>query len=724
MIGKTLSHYKIIERIGHGGMGVVYKAEDTRLHRIVAIKMLPPEFATDEKRRHRLLAEAQAASALNHPCICTIHEIEEDGENVFIVMEHIHGRSLKDEIIRGPIPWQRALQIAIQTAAGLEFAHRHQIIHRDLKPANILITEENSVKILDFGLAKMVQQVDEEILSQAVTFEKDLTTTGQVIGTIPYMSPEQISGQKVDARSDLFSFGVTLYEMLSGRMPFHGNSTYELMSSILKETPNPISSLKPDVPLAFQQIVEKAMAKEPKNRYQNSNEILNELRKIEIAQQKDSEKADQHSLAVLYFENMSGSKEEEYFRDGMTEDVITELSKIRNLKVFPRSAVVGFRDKPVSAQQIGQQLNASCVLEGSLRRSGSRIRITAQLVETYGGHSLWAERYDREMIDIFDLQEEIARSIAQALRITLSPQEELAIGQKPTVNAEAYDYYLRGRSYARRTTATDLEYAIQMFEHALALQPDFALAYAGIASVYSFLYVTYGAKSEWNKMGHLAADRALALDPELPEALAAVGIMMFAEGHYEEAIRCTQKAIARKPDCETAYWTLARSLFLSGRYQEAADLVTPAIEASGDDYNVYIPLYIVLVRLGRKEEAFQLTEKYVNVLERHLEMVPEDARARILLANRYAAFGRESDAIRELEKALKLRPDDPGQLYNAACTYGILQRKEEALATLRNAGLGGSFIADWAENDPDLACVHNDPEFIQLIIEIRKSHGS
>ncbi|PWT93286.1 MAG: protein kinase [Acidobacteria bacterium] len=719
MIGKALSHYKILEKLGQGGMGVVYKAEDTRLRRPVAIKMLPPEFAKDQNRIRRLMMEAQAASSLNHQNICTIYELEEVKGVFFIAMEYIQGHSLREEILQGPIPWERSLRISLQIAEALETAHRHNIVHRDIKPSNILITDQEVVKILDFGLAQIFWEVDEEKLSEAITQEK-ITELGHVVGTTHYMSPEQIHGHKVDARSDLFSFGVLLYEMLAARLPFRGSSVYEVMNSILKEPADSLTKSNPNIPLSFQRVIEKAMAKNREMRYQTSTEIIHDLKKVGDNQKDYDTQARRESVAVRYFENLSGAKEEEYFRDGMTEDVITELSKIRDLKVFPRSAVVSFRDKPFTVSQIGQELDASYVLEGSLRRSGNRIRITAQLVEVYNGHSVWAERYDRELKDVFDLQDEIARSIANALRITLSPQEEVEIAQKPTENTEAYDYYLRGRGYARRRTESDLEYAVEMFNHALSLQPDFALAHAGMANVYVLFDNWYREGLHWIDKARLAAERALALDPELPEALAAQAGILIAETNYEEAIRCTRKAIARKPDCENAYWQLGRALFLTKRLQESADTVNQAIESSGDDYNIYIPFTLALETLGKSKLGVEVREKHTKALKRQLAMYPEDVRARMLLACNLAYFGKEEEAVQELQKVIQERPLDPMLLYNAACAYGILQRKKDALETFKKAAFRGNIIGIWAEKDPDLACLHDDPEFIRLMAELRQ----
>jgi non-specific serine/threonine protein kinase len=419
------------------------------------------------------------------------------------------------------------------------------------------------------------------------------------------------------------------------------------------------------------------------------------------------------SVAVLYFENQSGAKEDEYFRDGITEDVVTEISKIVQLQIFPRSEMLAFRDKPVTAQQVGQQLGAAYVLEGSIRRSGSRVRITAQLVEASTRHSVWAERYDRQLEDVFAIQEEIARSIAQALRITLTPQEEKTIARKPTENPLAYDFFLRGRSYTRRE---NIDYGLQMFEQAIELDPNFALAHGGIAHLCGLIYEVREQNPKWIERGLAACDRATALAPDLPEVLVARSRMCYAQKKYEEAAMLAWRAIERKPDCEGSWNILGRAYFASGRFEEAAALTERALESNGDDYNTYIPYHQAQERLGHKKESEGIRVRMCKVLRQQLELVPEDVRARILLATQLASFSQDADeSIRHLQTAVALRPGDPNTLYNAACTYGVLGKKPEALETLRKALTAGYGNLNWAAKDSDLVCLHDDPEFRKLV---------
>ncbi|HUI52520.1 MAG TPA: protein kinase [Terriglobales bacterium] len=728
-VGQTLAHYNITRKIASGGMGIVYEADDTRLGRRVALKFLPEQMAQNSQLIERFQREARAASALNHPNICTIHAIEHvDGQN-FLVMELLEGQTLAHMLGRVAFSMDKLLPIATQIADALESAHAKGIVHRDIKPANIFITDRGQVKILDFGLVKIEPeelQVNEQN-STKIEPQHQLTSPGVAMGTASYMSPEQARGQLVDARTDLFSLGTVLYQMAGGVLPFPGDTSAVVFDAILNRDPEPVDRINPALPAELGRILAKLLEKDRTLRCQSANELKTDLNRLKrnldsggkrAAELSDTKsgipKLASHSIAVLYFENLSGVKEDEYLRDGITEDIITELSKIRGLNTFSRPTVLAFRDKPVTPSQIGQVLKAAYVLTGSLRRSGNRLRITTQLVDTQTDFPLWSERYDREMKDVFEVQDEIARKIAEALRVTLSPQELEDLALKPTENLQAYDLYLRGKRYARRQTRQDLEFALQMFENAVAIDPSFALAYAACANACAMFYCNYSRDAIWVERARNASGKAVALRWDLPEVMVSQAWVLYATELHDEAVRMVQKAIERKRDCEGAYYLLCRALFSAGRYQEVIDVMETALEVSGEDYNVYVPIANALGALGKKDEHRNLLLRRIAALENHLKQVPEDARARVLMATDYAELERVEDALRELNMAITLRANEASILYNAACTYAILHRKREALETIKKAWEAGFKDSVWARRDPDLALLHDDPEFLRL----------
>jgi len=736
VIGQTISHYRIVEKLGSGGMGVVYAAEDKLLGRRVALKFLPEELAQDTQALERFQREARAASALNHPNICTVYAIEQHEQKHFIAMELLEGQTLAQMIGSQPFPTEEVLALGIQIADALESAHARGIVHRDIKPANIFVNSRAQVKVLDFGLAKIEARqralgpgADAQL--ETVGPGNELTVAGATLGTVSYMSPEQARGQLADARTDLFSLGIVLYQMTAGALPFRGDTSAIVFEAILNRDPAPVTQANPSIPPELGRILDKALEKDRSLRYQTATDLKTDLTRLKrdldsggrrAAAGGDSRngvagKQEEKSLAVLYFENLSGVKEDEYFRDGITEDIITELSKIKGLNIFSRPTVLAFRDKQVTPAQIGQRLKAAYVLTGSLRRAGNRLRINAQLIDTHTDFPLWSERYDREMKDVFEVQDEIARKIAQALRITLSPQEQQAIATKPTEDLQAYDLYLRGKSYARRLTRQDLEFALQMFENAVAQDPGFALGYASIANVCAQNYYHYLRETSWIGRAMAASQRAVALQPDQPEVLVAQAWILYASDQYADAVRCVKLAIERKRDCEGAYYLLGRALFASGHYQELAAIAEEAVEASGGDYNVYVPIVNALGALGKEEALRNMRVREIQALEEHIKRVPEDARARALLAIQFARSGRVDDAAREANLALALRPSEATVLYNLACGFCILNKKAEALESLTKSWNAGFKDSDWARRDPDLVLLHGDAEFERLYPE-------
>jgi non-specific serine/threonine protein kinase len=730
LIGQSILHYTILRQLGSGGMGVVYEARDAQLDRHVALKFLPADLARDSQLLERFQREARAASSLNHPNICTIHAIERHELQHFIVMELLVGQTLAERLNGQPMDVETMLPLAVQMADALESAHAKGVVHRDIKPANLFLTERGQLKILDFGLAKIaISQTTQAADGGRQAAGDELTSPGSAVGTISYMSPEQARGQLVDARTDLFSAGTVLYQMATGVLPFQGDTSAVIFDAILNRDPQPAAEINPALPVEFVRILEKCIEKDRALRCQTATELKTDLnrmkRNLESNKSRAKAKTDSDSgthkqgksVAVLYFENLSGAKEDEYLRDGITEDVITELSKIRGLNIFSRPTVLAFRDQSVTPQQVGQKLGAAYVLTGTLRRSGARLRINAQLVDTRTDFPLWSERFDREMKDVFEVQDEMARKIAEALRVTLSPEELEALAVKPTENLQAYDLYLRGKRYARRQTRQDLEFALQMFENGVAIDPNFALAYAACANACAMFYCNYSRDQVWVERAREASGKAVALRWDLPEVQVSQAWVLYAAALHDEAVRMVKKAIERKRDCEGAYYLLCRALFAAGRYQEVLDVAETAIEASGEDYNVYVPIANSMGALGKTEGTRNLIQRRIGALENHLKQVPEDARARILLGGDYARLGRTDDALRELNLAVTLRANEASILYNASCLYCVLDRKVEALDALGKAWEAGFRDAVWARRDPDLMKLHGDPEFNRLYPE-------
>ncbi|GMQ79528.1 MAG: hypothetical protein BMS9Abin02_2126 [Anaerolineae bacterium] len=587
MIGKTISHYKIIEKLGGGGMGVVYKAQDLKLDRFVALKFLPPELTRDEESKQRFIHEAKAASALEHTNICNIHEIDEtDDGQIYIVMSSYEGETLKKKIERGPLKIDDAIDIIIQISEGLSRAHEKEIIHRDIKPANIFITEKGVVKILDFGLAK-------------VSGQTQLTQMGTTVGTVAYISPEQARGEKVDYRTDIWSLGVVLYEMLTGQLPFKGDYEQAVMYSIMNEQPEPMTGLRTGVPMELERITNKTLAKSPDERYQHVDEIeadlkilkkeletpgkvqplkvvVEESRKKRFPKEpekkpvwhlpayalavltivvlgvifyskifKDSsipveDQVNLKSVAVLPFTTITRAEEDEIFSAGIYDDILTQLAKIRDLKVISRTSVVRYKDTQKSMREIADELNVANILEGSVRRVGNRIRVVAQLIKADTDEHLWAETYDRDYTDIFAIQSDIAKKIALALKGTLTPEEKSYIEEIPTANMDAYDYFLKGNYYwYTKTTKESFLKAVEMYEKAIELDPDFALAYARVSVVHITLYniLSWDHTKERRQQAKTTLERAMQLDPDHPEVHFAAG------EYYHRIIRDYDRAL-------------------------------------------------------------------------------------------------------------------------------------------------------------------------------------
>jgi serine/threonine protein kinase len=562
MIGKTISHYKILEKLGEGGMGVVYKAEDTKLGRIVALKFLRPELTRNKEAKIRFIHEAQAASALDHNNICTIYEIDEteDGQT-FIVMSCYEGETLKDKIRRGPLKLEEALDMAVQIAQGLEKAHKKGIIHRDIKPANIFVIEDEILKILDFGVAKLAGQ-------------PKLTKTGSALGTAAYMSPEQAKGKEVNHRTDIWSLGVVLYEMLTAQLPFRGEYEQAVIYAILNEEPEPVTNVRNE---ELKKLIIKSLQKESGKRYQDMQELLAGLRSIQKKLETGSEIAISDrvnplpSIAVLPFVNMSPDPENEYFSDGLAEELISALSKLEGLHVTARTSAFRFRGKDLDMREIGEQLNVGTVLEGSVRKSGNRLRITAQLIKAADGFHLWSEKYDRELGDVFAIQDDISLNIVDALKVRLLGKEREKLVKRYTDNMEAYDLYLKGRYFLNTLTEEGIRKSLDCFQEAIQKDPGYAPAYSGVASIHIALVVLQQFSShEMMPKAKSELLKALEMDDSLAEAHAWLGSLSLQyEWDWPSAERELKRAIELKPNSPEAHQFYSDYLSITGRMGEA-----------------------------------------------------------------------------------------------------------------------------------------------------------
>ncbi|MGD8726740.1 MAG: protein kinase [Gemmatimonadales bacterium] len=696
--------YEIDRELGRGGMAVVFLGRDVKHDRRVAIKVLRPEL-TATLGAERFLREIQIAAKLNHPHIVPLFDSGDAEGLLYYVMPYVDGESLRVRLVRsGQLMLDEALEIARAVASALTYAHEHGVIHRDIKPENVLLSGSEAV-VTDFGIARAISAAG----GMALTME------GLVVGTLGYMSPEQAAGSgNIDSRTDVYGLGCVLYDMLVGRAPGRWIDIRSATTGRIPKAPREDRIKLDELPRGVERILVRALAHEQSDRFTTAQDFVEAL----IARDAKLARSIYKTIAVLPFSNLSADPENEYFSDGITEEITNALTKIRSMRVASRTSAFVHKGSTLDVRQIGRKLGVDHVLEGSVRRDGDRIRLTAQLVNVEDGCHLWSERYDRELQDVFAIQDELSQSIVQALRLALSEEEREAIARVPTDDIQAYDYYLRGRQFFHQFRRKALSFAREMFEKAIEIDPEYALAYTGIADCSSFLYMNWGSHPEDLEDAARACHKALELDPELPEAHSAHGLVLTQRGEHDKAQEAFETAIRLEPNLFEAKYFYARACFQQGKMERAARLFEQAAEVR-DDYQARFFAAQSYAALGREPEAEASYRRALYVVKDHLELNPDDARAVTMGAVSHCRVGDRAAGLEWAERAIMVDPEDAGIAYNVACLYALEGETGKAFDCLERAIGRGFGNRDWLERDPDLESLRGDPRFIELIDGIR-----
>ena len=753
--GTRLGPYEILGQIGAGGMGEVYRARDSRLGREVAVKVLPDRVAADPDRRRRFEKEARAASALSHPAIVTIHDIGTESDILYVVFELLDGSTLRARLVDGPLPQATAIDWAIQIARGLAAAHEKRIVHRDLKPENIVVTRDGRVKILDFGIARVLQAGEEEGSTAAPTFT-GATAPGVILGTIGYMSPEQVRGQAVDHRTDIFAFGAILYEMLTGRRAFTGESDADTLTAILKDDP-PLSTGTGRLTDASARVIRRCLEKDPERRFQHARDLEFALEALSAPPHEVEETGAgrKRSIAVLPFKNLAGPSTESQLGVGLADSAITELALVQSLLVRPTAAILKYRDRPADPQEAGRELGVDAVLDGSFQSAGSRLRVTVQLVDTASGRPLWGTKIDASLEDVFAMQDEVSRRIAEALQVRLTPSDERRLaGAARPVAAPAHELYLKGRfllfSETRLPAVTS---AIECFEKALELDPDSALAMIGLADAWSRMAFSFDPDGGWYEKAEALTDRVLAVSPGLPEghylrgrllwtprrdfdhagamreffaAIAAspslgeahhfLALLLLHVGLLEESLRAGRQALAIYPDdLATQHIGLVR--LLQGHYNEGREISEHALDRASSAWTYY-QLAQCQLRMNRSAEAALTTERAAREYPDHVLVLS--------LRGLLAAVAGEAERARAYATAVGRHKKSFGHYHHAeydlACIHSLLGEPVPAVAMLRESARSGFPCLPFFEIDPFLERARETEDYTRLVSEQSKGH--